>query len=133
MLISSAGICQVRDLLATLDERTLRGDELVDSELRYVAPEVLTGQPPGVRSDIYTLGVVAYEMATGHVPFDAPSLPQLVGVVLGGTAPDPRDRQPSLPEAAAACLMRALSRDPAARFAAAREFAKAWIHSEDSR
>jgi serine/threonine protein kinase len=93
----------VRDLLATLDERTLRGDELVDRELRYVAPEVLTGQTSSVRSDIFTLGAVAYEMATGHVPFDAPSLPQLIGVLLGGVAPDPRLRAPTLPDAAADC------------------------------
>lgn len=126
LLISSAGICQVRDLLATLDERTLRGTALVDAELRYVAPEVLTGQPLGPRSDIYTLGALIYEMATGHVPFDAPSLPQLIGVLLAGTAPDPRDRQPTLPEAASVCVLRALARDPAARFASAKEMANAW-------
>lgn len=126
VLVSSGGICQVQDLLATLDERTLRGTELVDAELRYVAPEVLMGQPPDARADVYTIGALAYEMATGHVPFDASSLPQLVGVILGGTAPDPRGRQPSLPEAASACLLRCLARDPAARFASAKELAQAW-------
>jgi serine/threonine-protein kinase len=118
----------VQDLLATLDERTLRGTELVDAELRYVAPEVLMGQPPDPRADVYTLGALAYEMATGHVPFDASSLPQLVGVILGGTAPDPRGRQPSLPETASACLLRCLVRDPAARFASAKELAQAWAN-----
>jgi serine/threonine protein kinase len=126
LLVSCAGICEVRDLLATLDERTLRGDELVDAELRYVAPEILTGRSADVRSDVYTTGVVAYEMATGHVPFDAPSLPQLIGVLLCGVLPNPRDRQPSLPEAAAACIMRALAADPGARFGNARELAITW-------
>ena len=42
-LVSSAGIQQVRDLLATLDEQTLRGGRIAGGELRYVAPEVLTG------------------------------------------------------------------------------------------
>jgi serine/threonine protein kinase len=126
LLVSSGGIWQVQDLLATLDERTLRGTELVDAELRYVAPEVLMGKTPDVRADVYTVGALAYEMATGHVPFDASSLPQLVGVILAGTAPDPRDRQSSLPEAAGTCLLRCLSRDPAARFESAKALADEW-------
>jgi len=65
LLISTAGIWDAQDLLATLEEQTLRGIGLADVELRYVAPELLTGRSADVRSDVFTLGVLAYEMATG--------------------------------------------------------------------
>ncbi|HYT73240.1 MAG TPA: protein kinase, partial [Vicinamibacterales bacterium] len=63
LMISTAGIWQAQDLLATLADETLRGRALADVELHYVAPELLTGQNADVRSDIFTMGVVAYEMA----------------------------------------------------------------------
>jgi len=125
-LVSSAGIEQVQDLLATLDERTLRGGEIVGGELRYVAPEVLTGGAPDARSDLYTIGAVAYEMATGRVPYDAPTLPALMGAALAGPPLALREYDPTFPEAADAWVLRCLARDPAARFQSAREALKAW-------
>ena len=66
--ISTAGVAQIQDVLSTLDEQTLRAQSTDDSELRYVAPELLTGKTATERSDIYTIGVVGYEMATGRTP-----------------------------------------------------------------
>ena len=66
LMISSAGIWDAQDLLGTLQEQTLRGMALADSELRYVAPELFTGRTADVRSDVFTLGVLIYEMATGR-------------------------------------------------------------------
>ena len=112
LMISSAGIWQAQDLLATLQEQTLRGIGLADAELRYVAPELLTGRTADVRSDIFTMGVLAYEMATGTLPFDGASMPELLGTMLRGTHRRPRATlQPTLPEAAAARRPRALHRD----------------------
>ncbi len=125
-LVSAAGIQQVQDLLATLDEQTLRGGRMADGELRYVAPEVLTGGAPDARSDLYTIGAVAYEMATGAVPYDAPTLPALMGAAVAGPPPAPRERGATLPDAAEAWIMRCLARDPAARFASARDALEAW-------
>ena len=125
LMISSAGIWQAQDLLGTLTEQTLRGMGLADAELRYVAPELFTGQTADVRSDIFTLGMLVYEMATGDLPFDASTLPELLGKMLGGVRRDPRDRQPSLPGAAAAAILTALDPAPARRFSSAREFASA--------
>jgi serine/threonine-protein kinase len=125
LMISTAGIWQAQDLLATLQERTLRGLDLADDEIRYVAPELLTGQAADVRSDVFTIGVLAYEMATGTLPYDAASMPALLGAMLKGTPVAPAVKQPTLPAAAGAALLRALSPEPAARFASAREFASA--------
>jgi serine/threonine-protein kinase len=126
LMISSAGIWQAQDLLGTLQEQTLRGMGLADTELRYVAPELMTGRSADVRSDIFTLGVLIYEMATGVPPFDGATLPALLGQMLSGRVEDPRSRQPSLPEAAGAAIRTALDAAPERRFAGARDFARAF-------
>jgi serine/threonine protein kinase len=125
LMISTGGIWRAQDLLATLHDATLRGQALEDGELRYVAPELLTGGTVDVRSDIFTIGVLAYEMATGKPPFDGASMPELLGRMLAGAVPDPRAVATDLPEASAAAILRALSPTPAQRFAAVKEFAAA--------
>src|SRR5688572_13883418 len=99
---------------------------LADSELRYVAPELFIGRSADVRSDIFTLGVLIYEMATGALPFDGGTLPELLGKMLSGVALSPRALQPALPERAAAAILTALNNVPENRFATAREFAAAF-------
>ena len=125
LLISTAGIWQAADLLATMGDATLRGTALADVELHYVAPEILTGQNADVRSDVFTMGVLAYEMATATLPFDGASMPALLGAMLRGRPKDPREAQPTLPEAAAAAILEALSPAPEDRFLSAKDFAAA--------
>lgn len=122
LMISSAGIWEAHDLLGTLHDQTLRGMGLADSELRYVAPELFTGRVADVRSDVFTLGVLIYELATGRLPYDGSSLPQLMGRMLGGAAADPRALQPSLPEPASHAIVTALHPAPEERFPSARAF-----------
>ena len=89
LMISTAGVWQAQDLLATLGDATLRGTAPADVELHYVAPELLTGQTADVRSDVFTMGVLAYEMATASLPYDGPSMPALLGAMLRGRPDDP--------------------------------------------
>ena len=122
LMISSAGIWQAQDLLLTLGDATLRGGSVADVELHYVAPELLTGQNADVRSDVFTMGVLAYEMATGIQPFTGATMPALLGAMLRGRPDDPRERQPTLPENAAKTIVAALSPSPEARPQTARAF-----------
>jgi serine/threonine protein kinase len=124
--ISSAGVCQIQDVLATLSEGTLRAQSTDDTELLYVAPEVLTGKAADERSDIYTVGVLGFEMATGRTPYDARTLPMLLGAMLEQSPEDARLLRPDLPAHQAAALTRALARQPHARFASASEMLAAW-------
>ena len=125
LVISTAGVSQIQDVLATLDVKTLRqGGEV--SELQYVAPEILTGQPATVSADIYTIGAIAYEMATGRRPYEATALPTLLGAILAGPPPDPRTLRPTIGEGRSAVILRALAREPAERFATARDLLAAW-------
>ena len=125
LMISTAGIWQPQDLLATMGDATLRGGTMGDAELHYVAPELLTGQNADVRSDIFTIAVLAYEMATGTRPFSGASMPALLGAMLRGGVADPRAGQPTLPAAAAEAIRAALSASPDARPQTARAFAAA--------
>jgi serine/threonine protein kinase len=125
LVISTAGVSQIQDVLATLDVKTLRqGGEV--SELQYVAPEILTGQPATVSADIYTIGAIAYEMATGRRPYEATALPTLLGAILAGPPPNPRTLRPTIGEGRSAVILRALARDPVERFATARDLLDAW-------
>jgi serine/threonine protein kinase len=127
LLISSAGVWQAQDLLATLQDQTLRGIALADAELRYVAPELLTGRSADVRSDVFTMGVLAYEMATATLPYDGGSMPELLGNMLRGEPADPRLRQQTMPPAAGEAVLRSLRPSPGDRFATAREFGEALL------
>jgi serine/threonine protein kinase len=125
LLISSAGVWQAQDLLATLQDKTLRGTALADTELRYTAPELLTGRNADFRSDVFTMGVLAYEMATATLPYDGASMPELLGNMLRGGPADPCVQQPELPARAGAAILRALKPAPDDRFESAREFGEA--------
>src|SRR5215471_8564427 len=123
LMISSAGIWQAQDLLATLGDATLRGSALADVELHYVAPELLIGQNANVGSDVFTIGVLAYEMATATLPYDGTSMPALLGAMLQGRPADPRTLQPSLPDGAAAAILKALEPQPWGRFQTVKDLA----------
>ncbi|HEY2435188.1 MAG TPA: serine/threonine-protein kinase [Vicinamibacterales bacterium] len=125
LMISSAGIWQAQDLLATMGDATLHGSGLADLELLYVAPELLTGQSADVRADVFTIGVLAYEMATGVPPYTGANMPALLGAMLRGQPADPRALQPTLPEAAASAIRAALAPSPDARPQTARAFGAA--------
>jgi serine/threonine protein kinase len=126
LLISTGGITQVQELLASLAESALRGGELGRTEMPYVAPEVLGGKPADVRSDVFTIGALLYEMATGVLPFAGRTLPELVGAMLGGPARDPRAVHDGVSATGAACLLQCLAKDPASRFATGAALRAAW-------
>lgn len=113
VVLTSGGIRALPDVLATMRESQLRGQESSDLELPYLAPEVLMGRAPDVRSDLFTLGVVAWQLATGRLPFTAATLPELLGAMLTSTPPAIDDA--GMPPAAAAAIRRGLAPDPAAR------------------
>lgn len=122
IVMSSAGIRSVQDVLATMREQELRGQEASVNELPYVAPEVLMGGAPNPRADVFTIGVLAYQMVTGVVPFKAPSLPELIGQMLQTKPAAPSS---DVPVAARDAILRAIDSMPANRFESAEAFARA--------
>ena len=113
VVLTTGGIRALADVLATMREEQLRGQEASDLELPYLAPEVLTGRAPDERTDLFTLGVVAYQLVTGRVPFQAATLPELIGQML--TVAPAGVPAGEVPSAAAGAILRCVSVDPGAR------------------
>ena len=114
------GIATVHDMANAADNHTT---EVVGTR-SYMAPEQLRGKPVA-ESDIYALGVIFYEMATGQRPFNSESILHLYEMQRVGVKLKPRDLRPSLPEAAQSVILKALSFAPQDRFADAKDFTEA--------
>jgi serine/threonine protein kinase len=96
---------------------------VVVGTLPYCAPEVLAGRAATIRSDIYNLGVLMYEMACGRPPFDQFDGASLVSVVFLGQAPPVRQRNPTVSERISKVIARAMAIEPQVRFQSAAELA----------
>ncbi|MEX2273067.1 MAG: protein kinase [Vicinamibacterales bacterium] len=84
---------------------------------RYMSPEQARGMPLDPRTDVWSLGVVLYEMIAGRPPFEGQTVADILAAVLTARQPPLAEAPPAL----AACVERALAKSPAGRFANARE------------
>jgi TolB-like protein/Tfp pilus assembly protein PilF len=87
----------------------------------YMSPEQVSGRPLDHRSDLYSLGVVMFEMATGRRPFDARSSAELISAILRDTPPPVTDIRPELPADLSRVIRRCLEKDPRHRMQTARD------------
>lgn len=100
-------------------------DGLLAGSPHYLAPEQLDGGEIDARTDIYSLGVVLYELLTGRKAFEGRSLEAITAAVRAGQPVPIRQLQPAVPEALAAIVERAMARSPADRPASAGELSQA--------
>jgi serine/threonine-protein kinase len=90
-----------------------------------MSPERCQGKPLDARSDTYSLGVVLFEAATGRVPFDAEMKFQIMEAQISNPPPSPRAIYPAISSELEQVILKALSKNPAARFQTAAEFSRA--------
>ncbi|MFN8633025.1 MAG: serine/threonine-protein kinase [Chloroflexota bacterium] len=96
--------------------------------VEYMAPEVLLEQPAGPHGesgDLYALGITAYELLVGRMPFTGTISAKIIHDQLHTPPPSPRALNPSLPQAAEAVILRQLSKRPSERYVTAGAFVDA--------
>ena len=92
---------------------------------RYTAPELFGGEPPSVRSDVYSLGILLYHLATGKFPTDARTMDELRRAHAADTLRPVLDARPDLPPQLAGVIDNAIHPDPARRWASAGDMERA--------
>ena len=113
------GVAKVRDSLVASSSAT---SGFMVGSWRYMAPEQLQRKKVEAACDVYALGVIAYEVLTGHHPFPAREPALLKDLQVAGVKVKPRDLNPDLPEAAQHIVLRVLSYYPSERHKRARDF-----------
>lgn len=96
----------------------------------FMSPEQLAGQHIDGRSDLYSLGVVLYQLTTGMLPFSGNSLGELMHAIIHQRPDDPRIHHPKLPAALVTIIMKALQKEASARFQTGAQFALALVRLE---
>jgi serine/threonine-protein kinase len=91
------------------------GEQSLAGTPHFMAPELFLGEQPTTASDVYALGVCLYQMLTGHFPFNAPGLNELMRAVTNDPLPHLRIEHPHVPLDIAECVYAMLSRSPANR------------------
>jgi len=129
ILISTDGKIYLTDFgLARMvqSSTSLTADQLVGTP-QYISPEQAMSKPDlDARSDIYSFGVVVYEMVVGRVPFDADTPFSVVHDHIYTPLPLPRQVSPNVPEAMEAVLLKALAKNPNDRYADVTSFVQAF-------
>ncbi len=91
----------------------------------YMSPEQALGEKTDSRSDVYSLGILLYEMVVGQLPFPARTLSEAIRYHVKEPVPDPRKLNPTLNQQVVDLILKAVEKNPANRFQDAASFAKA--------
>ncbi|HVD78453.1 MAG TPA: protein kinase, partial [Vicinamibacteria bacterium] len=112
--IMDFGIARVSEMKAGAAGLTSTGTVMGTPD--YMPPEQAQGQPADFRSDIYSLGIVLYEIFTGHLPFTGDSVMAVVLAHIQKPAPAPGQANPAIPPELEAIILRCIEKSPAKRY-----------------
>jgi len=123
ILLTPAGEVKVTDfgIARSLSDSSLTQTGTVMGTAHYSAPEQVRGESASPSSDIYSMGVVLFEMLTGDRPYSGDTPIAVAMARLSEDPPHPKELRPAIPAALDAVVMRALAREPGDRFASAAE------------
>ncbi len=127
VLIDRQGRAKLTDfgIARRSDDPTLTGPVELLGTAAYVAPERVRGEPATPASDLYAVGVILYELLTGHGPFPGQTPEELLAQHLHAAPVPPRRWRRDIPPALEQVVLRALAKDPGARYRSAEAMAAA--------
>src|SRR4051812_1881148 len=123
VIVDQQGTAKLTDFGIARAARGPREHELIGTA-RYIAPERVAGDAPTERSDVYSLGLVAYELLAGRPAYADMETEELLRRRLDGPPPSLRTARVGVPDGVDAVVRRALARDPQERFSSAGAFAR---------
>jgi hypothetical protein len=129
VMVTDFGIAKAAQA-ATAAQLTVEG--MIIGTPQYMSPEQASGETVDGRSDIYSLGIVLYQMLTGAPPFDGDSAAKIIAQQLSATPPDIRHSRPDVAPELAAVLSRMLAKAPGERFQTASEVSRALVGAQPS-
>ncbi len=127
VLLGVDGVPRVLDfgVAKAAGRATSTGQGAVKGKLQYMAPEQVHGDEVDRRTDVFAASIVLWECLTGTRLFDGEHHAQTIVQVIRGDVTSPRTRRPDVSPELEAIVMKGLSREPGARYATAREMARA--------
>ncbi len=108
--------------LARSTEAEVEAGDVTEGTPYYVAPEKIKREPETFLSDMYSLGATMYHAATGHVPFDAPTVEELVAAQVQTPLTPPNLVVPELTQLTSDALVKSMAKNPADRFLSYEDF-----------
>ncbi len=109
-------------------EKSSDGDAIAGT-VHYTAPEILMGYPARIESDIYSMGIVYYELLTGTVPFDAPTPEEVAVEQIKKHFPEPSRSMPDVSKAIDRIVVKACRKRPEERFRSAAQMKEAILEA----
>lgn len=127
ILIDKYGLCKVTDfgIARVSSNATITYTSSILGTVHYISPEQAKGKIVDLKSDLYSLGAVMYEMATGRVPFDADNSVGIAVMHIQDDPIPPREINPNLSKHLNYIIMKLLKKDPTERFQNASELIEA--------
>ncbi len=126
ILLDRKGVAKLADfgIAKTSDTQTITGsgENGVLGSVHYFSPEQARGEPAGAQSDLYSLGVVLYEMVTAKLPFSGDTPVAIALQHMTADPTPPREINPAVTPALDDIIRKAIRKDPKARYQSARDF-----------
>ncbi len=127
ILVSPDGRVKITDFGISRALASITPEERADvvwGSPKYFSPEQAVGNAPSPASDVYALGIILFELLTGELPFEADTSADLAELHQTAQPPTPRIKNPSISIELELILLKVLSKEPAARYRTADQFAR---------